>query len=601
MKKIFLEDEELIICDVCLELYSKDKKAFIFKCGHTFCKNCLDIGIKKKECPNCRMKITDTENITNLYWENKAIDYLSELCNLVNIKTEFLFSLPLSFKYCEQCQFFITNYSFNTHKKYNHTLTLFEQKLQIFFNINKIWDNNEIIEDRDKNIFFFIYYYQSHYLHKIKYFILTINFYLKGKRYKFYGQSIDSSEHYIFLKIKKYGKNDQISGKWHKGVLINRNNSLVIHGYFLFRTINEYEVELDNPIFGLLSFKDIQFFGFFNLIYNTKEDILDYKNIILICGIFYFDNYYYFGKFKNKNINFILEDENKNNLDININKILEKGEILIIKGDEIEVKRVPKPKILNPKTGQIPLIKYIYEENSDNFIKKEINNKKEIIIIFPKITEKEKVAKPEKSIIYFYDEKTENMNKIEANNKDDKIAIIPKNKKIYNNFQLLSNSRISLDKYKVNMNIDNKNGNSIIIFKTTDENNNNNSYYKEGFSFEFNEEDKSLLDKIKNMKKNELDEPDNIFRSINELFDIKIQNCIIKNYDYEIKNGKIIGQKEKKFEFVYDSNKSNKRKRNTKIILIKEKIENAQIKDILPNLFIQSANNENISCTCIII
>ena len=53
----FFDDFNSIMCEICLENYSKDKPAQIMKCGHSICKGCLNNLIKTNQilCSKCRI------------------------------------------------------------------------------------------------------------------------------------------------------------------------------------------------------------------------------------------------------------------------------------------------------------------------------------------------------------------------------------------------------------------------------------------------------------------------------------------------------------------------------------------------------------------
>ena len=49
-------------CNVCSTSYNEDQKPAILTCGHTFCKNCIDLILKnnsreRRNCPTCRKTI----------------------------------------------------------------------------------------------------------------------------------------------------------------------------------------------------------------------------------------------------------------------------------------------------------------------------------------------------------------------------------------------------------------------------------------------------------------------------------------------------------------------------------------------------------------
>ena len=179
------EETDSLSCEICFEQYSNDKRAIIFKCGHTMCEQCLKQYIKKGTSCKCGMGINE-ENKN--HWENKIVNNIIDFCFFLNINVDCFLSFPLNFKYCEECNIFISNYSFNIHKKLNHKQICFNSKLKSFFEKNKISNNNIIITDKNKYMIYFIYYYQNDFLHKTKYFEAKKNLLLKNGKYKFYGQ-----------------------------------------------------------------------------------------------------------------------------------------------------------------------------------------------------------------------------------------------------------------------------------------------------------------------------------------------------------------------------------------------------------------------------
>ena len=151
----------------------------------------------------------------------------------------------------------------------------------------------------------------------------------------------------------KYEESEAI--KWYKGTLIKRKNWFFIHGYFLFKSIKG-EAYIQPNIFGFLSYGDIKFFGFIkvNKKYIYKTDPLEVKDFILDCGIL-FNKHYYFGKFNDINIETLSKIEKD---DSNI-KILNGGEIFYIKEKGIEIKRL-KREIIEEK---IPIMTCEMESN----------------------------------------------------------------------------------------------------------------------------------------------------------------------------------------------------------------------------------------------
>jgi hypothetical protein len=208
-----------------------------------------------------------------------------------------------------------------------HKLLSFDKILKDFFE-NK---GNKIIEDKNIFMLYVIYYYQSPFLPKFKFFELLKRIPFSNGEFKFYGQLVNRNENIFLKNIISNNKNKE--GKWHKGIMINKNNKLIIHGYF-YIFLKDKKINLFPKIFGLLSYNDeIKFFGFTKInkdIINNEEK-LDIKDFIFEYGLLY-DKQYYFGEFN--------QDSN-NDVEIDIKKII-KGEIFYIKENGIEVKRVQK-------------------------------------------------------------------------------------------------------------------------------------------------------------------------------------------------------------------------------------------------------------------
>jgi hypothetical protein len=48
----------IVKCSICLESATKESELVVAKCGHIFCKACLEQSLQvKRECPNCRKNI----------------------------------------------------------------------------------------------------------------------------------------------------------------------------------------------------------------------------------------------------------------------------------------------------------------------------------------------------------------------------------------------------------------------------------------------------------------------------------------------------------------------------------------------------------------
>ena len=580
--KYFYDNEdgvEYLTCEVCMEPYSKDRKSKILKCGHTFCEKCVEKCFEKShKCSKCNAPLNVDKNEeereknkkNDLCWDNNIIDKLSEFCECLNIDVNNFLSFPLNFKYCENCSLIITNYSYNKHKIRKHKISCFNKILKLFFEKNKNISNKDIVIEPDKKynkyLICVVYYYQSYFLPKVKYFKIKKSLSIKNERYKFYGQFLSNPEKFFFSNLIRKDRNEKTLGKWHKGVLINTKNRLVIHGYFCFKVDNN-EYDLIWPIFGLLKWNDITFFGFFRIIDNMNEDKINIENIKFENGLLYNNKEYYFGEF-GKNI-----DPNRDNN--NIKQII-KGEIISLKGKEIEIKIIPDlppiipgPKL--PKPNPPVNIEFCFDKSDViltkiNIINNEVNNEMDKnISIFPLI-------------------------KFDKNN--------------YSNSKLLENCKIELYNDKINLIIQSENTNSFIIFDSKNKNNNDQNL-KEGFLFELNEEKgRNDLKILKSFTKENLDDSKKIFNILNEIINITIDKCIIKCYYYEIKDNIYERKKEIQIEFenISNLNRNNKRKKDKKIISIDDIKEKITIKNLFKRLFIENKKEEeNISCGCLAI
>ena len=573
MEKLLDENEtDSLSCEICLEQYSNNKRAIIFKCGHTVCEHCSKNIIERgRWCNRCRMEINE-ENKN--HWENKIINNIIDFCFFLNINVDCFLSFPLNFKYCEECNIFISNYSFNIHKKLNHKQICFNSKLKSFFEKNKISNNNIIITDKSKYMIYFIYYYQNDFLHKTKYFEAKKNLLLKNGKYKFYGQFISQSEQLFFNNLIRENKGP-IEIKWHKGLFFSKNNKIIIHGYFGFKLTKDNNKEIDfiRNIFGLLSFNNIQFFGFFNLIGNI-DDQLNMHNFAFKCGLLYNRNMekYYFGEFLRQNID--------NNLEDIFEKDLVKGEIFTIKGEGIEIKRIPNIEIVKKnEEGQRNQEKQVIQENLG--IQGQVNQIVQVNQESQAIQENQGGQGNER-----------NGQIIQSGT--DVIRVTPKlncNKNINEDSYLLLNYEFYLFKYNICFFMEPDNDNSMIIFNIDDKNNKALNI-KEGFIFEFH--DKSLLEPLKKYKKKDLDIKDNIIKDIEDLLNNLIQKCSIKYYNFEFKNGIIINKQEKNYEVIYETD-NRTRRRNIKLIYINKAKETVSIKDVLQCLFIK---REYSTITC---
>ena len=591
------DDIDILLCNICLEVFSNDKKPIILKCGHTFCEICLKEYIKEKKCFFCGYlgKIEkNEENKENeeikIHWENKILKNIVDYCTFLNINVDCFLSLRLDFKYCQDCDTFISNYSFNNHKLLNHNQICFNKVLKSFFEQNKIFNSNIIINDKNKYMIYFLYYYQNDFLHKLKYFDTKKNFSLRNGKYKFYGQFLSQSEQLLYINIIRENK-EPFGVKLHKGILFRKNNGLIIHGYFGFKQINNNEIDLMKNIFGLLSYNNIKFFGFFNIIGNI-DNILTMNNFDFKYGILYKQTYekYYFGEFSRKNLDNNIEDIHE--------KYLIKGEIFTIKGEDIEIKRIGKISIIK-KNPELP--KQILEPSKQipeppKQIPEPLKQSSEIIIN----------KSPEQSnyIVNYEFSESSNLLNIKIRYLEKYIKIIPRekfDKSNYENFYLLSNSKIYLFNYNIYFIIPLENCNSIIIFNINDESNQKNNI-KEGFIFlEFDDKGKNILNKLNTFKKEDLDIPNKIFNTIDEVLNLLIGRCSIEQYDFEFEDDKIINKKKKKFEIIYKNSQDKKIRRDKKIIKIDKLIEDATIQDILPNLFIKTKNEKIICQSCMMV
>ena len=319
-------NDESVSCTICYEYYSNDRPAIMLECSHTYCKPCLDSLLEKKQnlCSLCRKDYNlNNENTQNIFWENKTITKLLDLLNILNINIEIFLSFPLSFKYCQNCEQFITNYSFHCHELLKHKLISFNTKFKLFFFENKK-DKNEILKDKNKYMIYLLYYYQSPFLPKIKYFEPLNKISFNNEKFIFYVELVKSKNESIFLNnLILKNKKDIIQGKWNKGVMINNNNKLIIHGYFHFIPHGK-KLALYPIILGLLNYNaNIKFFGFIKInktIINNDEK-LDINDFIFECGFLYNENkqQYYFGQFNQDNniINFFNNTNIDNNDDEN--------------------------------------------------------------------------------------------------------------------------------------------------------------------------------------------------------------------------------------------------------------------------------------------
>ena len=544
------ENSETFLCSICYLPFTNNNPALMLKCSHTFCKICVDKYIKEKknkclicqnEGSNLLNKNEENEN-SNIFCENKIINDLMELWTLFNIDIDAFLSFPINFKYCENCNYFITNYSFNFHKSSKHKLLNFDKKLKSFL------DSKNIFEDKNKFIFFLLYYYQSPFLGKFKFIDIKKKISFSNGDFLFYGQFMNSNESSFIFKLYEDNKNNINTDKWHKGIMFNKNSELIIHGYFCFR-YKDSNIFLIHKIFGLLNHKSIKFFGF---IKNKKEIInekekLDINDFIFDCGLLYDNNEYYFGEFaENEVTNYFTKKKiDKND---NIRKLI-KGEIII--------KEEKGVNIIN------------------TFIPLKVVNKKETII--------ENIETKEINGNLIFKEK----------NSKQSINIIPLNKTKENNIDNLSLSecKINISKNNKVLRFNSDNEDSIIFLNPFRGIIKQNSLSEEGFLIKF--KDNELVIKLNSLKsltiKKIKEDKNNFFEFINnKLFEVKIQNCMIRYYIFEINNNSIIKADEKYFEIYPEYVKiiNRRSKRN------KEKIYNYNfLKNNLEELFEEKLNN----------
>ena len=512
------EEFDTFSCGGCYLPYSNDNPALILKCSHTYCKNCIDRYGKK--CLLCQDKKNEEENKTAIYCNNKIINNIVELCNLFNLDIDCFLSFPLSFKYCENCSYFITNYSFNYHKLSKHKLINYDRKLKMFLEKN----SKNIYEDKNKFMYYLLYYYQSPFLPIFKFIDIKKRISFNNGEFIFYGQFLNSNESAFIFNLYEENKSSH-TDKWHKGIMFNKANGLIIHGYFCFRFKNS-STFLVHKIFGLLSYNNIKFFGFIKIkgqMININEKICinDFK---LDCGLLYDNNEYSFGEFKESEVTNYLS--NQIGKKAGIEKLIN-GEIIIVKEEGVDIKRIYTS--LNKKNEKIEIPIEQMNENIEIF---EINGT---------VKFQEKKSKEYLTLVPL---KNNNGNNIEDLCLSECKIKISKNNKVIIFSSDKDDSIIVLNPFKGTIN-----------FTTISE---------EGFLIIFKDSELSKLkslksSKIKNLKENK----NNFFENINQLFETEIKNCIIKYYIYEI-NGNIIKQLNQKYfeispDFVKKIDKRNKR------------------------------------------
>jgi hypothetical protein len=542
-----LENNESISCGICLENYTNEKIPMILKCSHTLCKNCLS-GILKKEhpkCPNCNMEIKKNLNendINGILWENKIILNLVDLCNFLNIDANIFLSFPLNFKYCKDCQIFITNYSFISHKSLKHKLLSFNNILKLFFEKHISLDNNLYM-------MILLYYYKSAFLPKYKYFEVKKSFSIGNSQFKFYGQIAD--DNILYSNLIKNSKNN-LGEKLHKGVLINKEKGLLIHGYFFIKIQNK--ILLISKILGLLSYKETKFYGFIKINKNNNEK-LNIEDFILEYGLLY-DKNYYFGAFNEEYMKtyFLNRDENNNSN----KKILKKGEIISLRDDVVEVEEIKEnssPIIPVPVSVPVPVTKPVKKPKNKIQIKNSI---------------------------------------IEINNKKECISIEPLNKGVdintFNNFHL-NECNIYLSKYndiQFKFLIKIKNKNSIIIinnFKSTLKNNIN---YQEGYLIDFIQNQSESLNSLNYLSlKDIIDNVDYFVENLHKLLKTEIKYCKMECCYFKNINNSLDKIDKKYYEinpYFIKEIKKNKSSISEKIYRENDVLNTAKIEDILNGL-----------------
>ena len=478
-------------------------------------------------------KIQNENDINRVLWENKIVLNLVDLCNFLNTDVNIFLSFPLNFKYCKNCKIFITNYSFISHISLKHKLLSFNKILKLFFENNIPLDNN-------KYMMILLYYYKSAFLPNFKYFEVKKSFNIGNSQSKFYGQIVN--DNILFSNLIKNQKNN-LGEKLHKGVLINKEKGLLIHGYFFIQ--NQNQKLLISKILGLLSYKEIRFYGFIKINQNNNGK-LNFEDFILEYGLLY-DKQYYFGIFNEKYMEKYLL-----NIDDNSNEnILTKGEIISLKNDGVEVKEIK-------------------EKSSDEL---------------PEI-QVQKIKKP-------IDIQIRN-SIIEIKNEKEYISIEPLSKGIdINNFDYfyLNECNIYLSKYdgkQFNFLIQIKNQNSILIinyFKGTLINNIN---YQEGYLIDFIQNQSESLNSLCYLTlKNIIDNAYSFVENLHKLLKTEIKYCKMEYYYFQNINNSFDKIDKKYFEinpYFIKEVKNNKNGISEKIYRENDVLNAAKIEDILNGL-----------------
>ena len=480
------EYEDLFVCSIC---FGDFNDPIMLDCSHVYCQKCINPFLKKEnsKCPLCQ-KVINKEGIR----KDALIIIIMKLYNLLNNCTDVFINFPLNFKYCQECEVFITNYSYKKHKNEKHNLLTFDKVLQLYFEGKKKFD---------KNMFMVLYFYLNPFLHEIKYLKDDKNsniFYLGNNEYIFYKKMVNHQENKFLMDLMKDEINEIGCIKWFKGTLIHRKNWLFIHGYFLIKII-EGQLHILPKIFGFLNYKKIKFFGLIKLNKKSinKTDSLKIKDFIFHCGLLY-DNDYYFGEFNEINISnlLIIENNGLNNL--------KEGEILYVKKEGIELKIIKSKKEKEKKIQKI--------ENKLKYL-----NNLCIFFEYKDITLQIEI-KP------FYIQKDKNGNN-----------------QLFEEYELI-NCKINFINYKRTLIFD-KIENSIYIFKNEEENKSL-DIFKTKVIYINLKEDKLLFSQmkkllIKNINNENIEDKRNFCNNLKKILETKVIDCNTNYYISEIKNGEI--------------------------------------------------------------
>ena len=385
-----------------------------------------------------------------------------------------------------------------------------------------------------------LYYYKSAFLPNFKYFEVKNSFNIGNSQFKFYGQM--ANDNILSSNLIKNSKTI-LAGKLHKGVLINKEKGLLIHGYF-FIYIQNHEL-LIPKILGLLRYKEIRFYGFIKINKNhTKK--LSIEDFILEYGLLY-DKKYYFGIFNEEYMKtYFLNRDDNNNLNGNI---LKKGEIIVLKDDGVEVEEI---KDNSPPIPKIPIPK---ESNYNVQVKNST---------------------------------------IEINNTKEFISIVPLSKGVdINTFEYfqLNDCNIYLSRYdknQFNYLIQIKNKNSIIImnyFKGTLKNNVN---YQEGYLIDFIQNQSESLNSLYYLSlKYIIDNVDYFVENLHKLLKTEIKYCKMEYCYFKNINNSLDKIDKKYYEvnpYFIKEIKKNKSSISEKIFRENDVLNSAKIEDILNGL-----------------